>query len=44
MQITEQRLKIFTKNKLRDLVSITDLKDSMNRALGTRVDVLIPTT
>ncbi len=42
LQITEERLKLLSKERLRELIRITDLKDSMNRALGTRVDVLIP--
>ena len=42
LQITEERLKLLSKERLKELIRITDLKDSMNRALGTRVDVLIP--
>ncbi len=42
LEITEERLKLLSKERLRELIRITDLKDSMNRALGTRVDVLIP--
>lgn len=44
LQITEQRLEIFSNHQVQDLVNITDLKDSMNQALGTRVDILIPTS
>ncbi|MEO0333832.1 MAG: sensor histidine kinase, partial [Bacteroidota bacterium] len=44
LQITEDRLKLLSKERLKELIRITDLKDSMNRALGTRVDVLIPIT
>ena len=42
LQITEDRLRLLSTARLKELVRITDLKDSMNRALGTRVDVLIP--
>ncbi len=42
LQITEERLKLLSKERLKELICITDLKDSMNHALGTRVDVLIP--
>ena len=42
LQITEERLRLLSTARLKELVRITDLKDSMNRALGTRVDVLIP--
>lgn len=42
LQITEERLKLLSKERLKELIRITDLKDSMNHALGTRVDVLIP--
>ncbi len=31
-----------SKERLKELICITDLKDLMNHALGTRVDVLIP--
>jgi tetratricopeptide (TPR) repeat protein len=44
IKITEERLKLFNKEQLQELIRITDLKDSMNRALGTRVDILIPTS
>ena len=44
LHITEERLKLLNKEQLKDLIRITDLKDSTNRALGTRVDVLIPIT
>jgi len=43
IKITEERLKLFNREKLEELIQITDLKDSMNQALGTRVDILIPT-
>lgn len=42
LQITEERLRLLNSRELQDLISITDLKDSVNRALGTRVDISIP--
>ncbi len=44
LKITEDRLKLLSRERLKELIRITDLKDSMNRALGTRVDVYIPIT
>ncbi len=44
MKITEERLRLLSKKQLEKLINITDLKDSMNRALGTRVDILLPIT
>lgn len=42
LQITEERLRLLSKEKLRELIRITDLKDSHENALGTRVDINIP--
>lgn len=42
MKITEERLRLLSKKQLEKLINITDLKDSMNRALGTRVDIMVP--
>ncbi|QMU29285.1 tetratricopeptide repeat protein [Adhaeribacter radiodurans] len=42
LQITEERLKILNKDKMDKLIYITDLKDSLNQALGTRVDIHVP--
>ena len=42
LKITEQRLRLLNRRELKDLIRITDLKDSMSRALGTRVDINIP--
>ncbi|QHT68798.1 tetratricopeptide repeat protein [Rhodocytophaga rosea] len=42
LHITEERLRLYNKGKTGQLIQITDLKDSMNRALGTRVDLLVP--
>ncbi|MBC7923451.1 MAG: tetratricopeptide repeat protein [Ferruginibacter sp.] len=42
LQITEERLKLFNQGKTGSLIRITDLKDSLNRALGTRVDIHVP--
>lgn len=42
LQITRERLKLLSRKKIKDLIHITDLKDSLDQALGTRVDILIP--
>jgi tetratricopeptide (TPR) repeat protein/two-component sensor histidine kinase len=42
MKITEERLRLLSKEQLAQLIRITDLKDAMNFALGTRVDISIP--
>jgi LytS/YehU family sensor histidine kinase len=42
MKITEERLRLLSKEQLEQLVRITDLKDAMDFALGTRVDISIP--
>lgn len=42
LQITEERLRLLNRKELRQLIRITDLKDSINRAAGTRVDINIP--
>jgi LytS/YehU family sensor histidine kinase len=42
MKITEERLRLLSKQRLEQLIRITDLKDAMDFALGTRVDINIP--
>ncbi len=42
VKITEERLKLFGKELQKKLVKITDLKDAVGSALGTRVEVEIP--
>jgi LytS/YehU family sensor histidine kinase len=42
LKITEERLRLLGKAGLQQLIRITDLKDALNHALGTRVDVTIP--
>ncbi len=42
LKITEERLRLLNRKELRQLIKITDLKDSVNRAAGTRVDINIP--
>ena len=42
LKITEERLKLLSKEGLQQLIRITDLKDTLDRAIGTRVDVAIP--
>ena len=40
--ITEERLKLLTTDGIRDLIKITDLKDTFDTAIGTRVEIRIP--
>ncbi len=42
MKITEERLRLLSKERLEQLIRITDLKDSLNQVLGTRVDIMVP--
>ncbi len=42
LKITEERLKLLSKENLQELIRITDLKDTLNHAIGTRVNVSIP--
>jgi len=42
LKVTEERLKLISNEQVEGLINFTDLKDAMNHALGTRVDVLIP--
>jgi tetratricopeptide (TPR) repeat protein len=42
LQITEERLRLFNKGNAGPLVQITDLKDPLDQALGTRVDIHVP--
>lgn len=42
LKITEERLRLLSKKEMRQLIRITDLKDSVHRASGTRVDIRIP--
>jgi tetratricopeptide (TPR) repeat protein len=42
MKITEERLRLLSKEQMAQLVCITDLKDAFNQALGTRVEINIP--
>ena len=42
MKITEERLKLLSRERMEQLIRIVDLKDAMNRALGTRVEINIP--
>lgn len=42
MKITEERLRLLSKEQAEQLVRITDLKDAFNHALGTRVEINIP--
>ena len=42
MKITEERLRLRNRNRMRQCIQITDLKDPLNQAAGTRVIVHIP--
>jgi tetratricopeptide (TPR) repeat protein len=42
VKITEDRLRLLSKDGWEKLVNIIDLKDSWNGALGTRVEIFIP--
>ena len=42
MKITEERLRLLSKEQMEQLVRITDLKDAMDFARGTRVEINIP--
>lgn len=42
IKITEERLKLISKEKLMDWIKIEDLKDTYNKAVGTRVNLSIP--
>ena len=42
MKITKERLRLLSKEQLEQLIRITDLKDAMDFALGTCVEINIP--
>jgi LytS/YehU family sensor histidine kinase len=42
MKITEERLRLLSREGLEQLIRITDLKDTLDQALGTRVEINIP--
>ena len=42
MKITEERLRLLSDKSWNKLIHIIDLKDSMDKALGTRVEISIP--
>jgi sensor histidine kinase YesM len=42
MKITEERLQLRSRKPIRQCIEITDLKDTLNRAVGTRVTIHIP--
>jgi LytS/YehU family sensor histidine kinase len=42
MKLTEERLRLLSKERLEQLIKITDLKDAMDFAMGTRIEVNIP--
>lgn len=44
MKITEERLRLLSKQGWEKLINIVDLKDSFNNALGTRVEIVFPLT
>lgn len=42
IKITTERLKLLTKQKIKDVINIIDLKDKENNAIGTQVNIQIP--
>jgi hypothetical protein len=42
MKITEERLRFLSKEKMQELIRVTDLKDLQENPLGTRVDIQLP--
>jgi tetratricopeptide (TPR) repeat protein len=42
MKITEERLRLRNRNRKEQCIQITDLKDTLNQAVGTRVTIHIP--
>ena len=42
IKMTEERLRLLSKERLKQLIRITDLKDSLDQVLGTRVDIRVP--
>lgn len=44
MKITEERLKLLSKQHIAELIRIVDLKDPSDEAAGTRVEINIPLT
>ena len=42
IKITGERLRLLTQQKIEELISIIDLKDERNQALGTQVHIQIP--
>lgn len=43
MKVTKERLRLVSKPEIAEkLITITDLKDKLDHALGTRIDILIP--
>ncbi|MEN8800247.1 MAG: histidine kinase, partial [Flavobacteriaceae bacterium] len=42
IKITTDRLKLLTREKLKEVINIIDLKDQDNNAMGTQVNILIP--
>ena len=42
MKITEERLRLLTHEQANNLIHIVDLKDPLNQALGTRVEISVP--
>jgi tetratricopeptide (TPR) repeat protein len=42
IKITEERLRLLSKKRINDLIRIIDLKDTLDTARGTRVEISIP--
>lgn len=42
MKITEDRLRLLSRERHRQLIHVTDMKDNEDNALGTRIEITIP--
>jgi sensor histidine kinase YesM len=42
IKITEERLRLLNKKRLDEMIKIVDLKNALNEAVGTRVEINIP--
>lgn len=42
IKVTEERLKLLSKERIKELIRIVDLKDTFDAAVGTRVEISIP--
>lgn len=42
LKITEERIRLISRQEAKDCIQIVDLKDALNKSLGTRVEIRIP--